>query len=525
MSETICPHLVKKGKATQFIVDGKPFVMLSGEIHNSSSPSLEYMEPIWDKLKSMHLNTVILPLYWELVEPVESKFDLSLVDGLIEGARRRDLRLVFLWFGTWKNAASSYVPDWVKAAPVRFPRMQCRPGEASNAISCFSEQACQADARALAQVMRRIKEIDGAPHGAPHTVLAIQVENETGVLNTRRDRHPLAEAAFAQLVPSELTLYLEQHRTSLVSSFREVWESAGSPTTGTWSEVFGSWADEAFMAWHVARYVDRVAAAGKAEYDLPMIANAWLKSGLDQPPGKYPSGGPVFTMLDVWKAAAPHIDILAPDIYAPDFRAVCAQYMRPDNPLFIPEARRDARAASACFYALGQHDALCYAPFGIDGVSLPHPLVESYALLGEMLPLLAGAQGEGRMAGFFQQEDNERWIVDLDGYRLLAGTTTPLQEGAIPGGGLVLALGEGEFVAVGRSLSIELARDADRVNVEFLWLETGTFKGGQWVAGRRLNGDETNHGRTVKLLSELTACRFKLNAQVIPVYHQNPWNE
>jgi len=521
MSKSSAPHLVKKGRSARLIVDGKPFVMLAGEIHNSSASSLEYMAPIWARLKAMHLNTVILPLYWELIEPTEGQFDMHLVDGLIEQARAHDMRLVFLWFGTWKNAASSYVPEWVKSDPDRFPRMQCRPGEPANAITCLSEQACQADARAFAQVMRRIKEVDGDRH----TVLAIQVENETGVLDTARDRCPLAEAAFAQPVPAELTLYLEQHKASLVEPFRRVWEATGARQSGSWEQVFGPWADEVFMAWHIARFVDRVAAAGKAEYDIPMYANAWLKLGLDQPAGQYPSGGPVFTMLDVWKAAAPHIDLLAPDIYAPDFRAVCAQYTRADNPLFIPEARRDARAASACFYALGQHDALCYAPFGIDGVTLPHPLSESYALLGEMLPPIVDAQGEGRMIGIFQQADNERWTVELGGYRLLISTTTPLQENEVPGGGLIIALGNDEFVAAGRNLNIEFARDSERPNVEFLWLENGTFKDGQWVSGRRLNGDETNHGRTVKLLRELTACRWRLNARVVPVHHQNPWAE
>lgn len=494
--------------------------MLAGELHNSSASSLEYMAAIWPRLKALHLNTVILPLYWELLEPAEGQFDLTMLDGLIEGARQHKMRLVFLWFGTWKNATSSYVPDWVKSDPDRFPRMQWRPGKNANAITCFSEQACQADARAFAQVMRRIKKIDGDQH----TVLAIQVENETGVLDTSRDRCPLAEAAFTQPVPQELLCYLEQHQTSLVEPFRVVWEAA-STKTGTWEAVFGPWADEVFMAWHIARFVDRVAAAGKAEYDIPMYANAWLKLDLDQPPGKYPSGGPVFTMLDVWKAAAPHIDLLAPDIYAPDFRAVCAQYTRSDNPLFIPEARRDARAASACFYALGQHNAICYAPFGIDGVSLPHPLSESYAMLEEMMPLIAEAQGEGRMIGLLQQADNERWAVELGGYRLLVSTTAPIEENAVPGGGLVIALGDDEFVAVGRKLEIELARDGERANVEFLWLENGTFKKGQWIPERRLNGDETNHGRTVRLLSELTACRWRVNARVVPVHHQNPWEE
>jgi beta-galactosidase GanA len=514
------PHLNKKGTATQLVVDGKPFVMLAGEIHNSSSASLDYMDPIWDKLKAMHLNTVILPLYWELIEPVEDEFDFALLDGLIDGACKRDLRLVLLWFATWKNATSSYAPAWVKADLGRFPRMQCQPGKNANAISCFSREACQADARAFAQVMRHIKRIDGEQH----TVLAIQVENEPGVLDTSRDRCAMAEEAFAGQVPPDLIAYLQEHIGSLVSLFRETWEAAGSRTPGTWSEVFGDWADEVFMAWHIAQYIDRVAAAGKAEYNIPMVANAWLKLSLDQPPGKYPSGGPTFNMLDVWKAAASHIDVLAPDIYALDFRGVCAQYTRSDNPLFIPEARRDARAASACFYAFGEHDAICYAPFGIDSVSLPHPLTESYALLAEMLPLLAEVQGEGRMIGFFQQEDNEHWHADLAGYRLLVTTNVTIDDGVVPAGGLIVALGDDEFLVAGRGVFIEFAQArGDQVNVEFLWLEEGVFKAGQWVPGRRLNGDETNHGRTVKLGHELMACKLKLNSSAIPVHHQNPF--
>jgi hypothetical protein len=505
------------------IVDGRPFLMLAGEIHNSSSSSLVYMEPIWDRLVAMGLNTVIAPLYWELTEPEEGRFDFSLLEGLVEGARKRGLRLVLLWFASWKNATSSYVPTWVKTDSERFPRMQLAPGRDSNALSCFSAASREADARAFAAVMRRIRQIDAERH----SVLMMQVENETGVLGGPRDRSPLAEDAFAEPVPEALIDYLQGHRGSLVPKFRESWEAAGGRTSGSWEEVFGGNADEVFMAWHIGRYVDRVAKAGAAEHALPMVANAWLKLSATDPAGFYPSGGPVYTMLDVWKAAAPHIDVLAPDIYAADFRAVCAAYARPDNPLLIPEARRDARAASTALYAFAQHDAICFAPFGIDNTQVPHPLTDTYRLLAEMMPLLCerqgvqSSQGARRMVGFLQQEDDERWAIELGGYTLHVHAGWPLNPDQPPGGGMALALGEGEYVLAGRNLSVEYGTAPGRTDVEFLWLEEGTYRAGKWLPGRRLNGDETAHGRMVRLGQELSVCRLKLNRAVAPVQHQD----
>jgi beta-galactosidase GanA len=514
------PHLERCGAGQRLMVDGKPFVMLAGEVHNSSASSLAYMEPIWERMVGLHLNTLIVPLYWELLEPAEGQFDMTLVDGLIAGARAHGPRLVFLWFASWKNATSSYIPPWVKADVERYPRMQGVPGQNSHAITCFSESACRADAAAFAAVMGRIGEIDGEQH----TVLAMQVENEVGVLGTPRDRCPAAEAAFAEPVPEALTAYLHEHREGLVPALREVWEQAGSRRAGGWQEVFVGWADEVFMAWHTARYVDRVAAGGKGAYDLPMVANAWLIQSEREVPGQYPSGGPVHTMLDVWKAAAPHIDILAPDIYLPYFRRVCADYTRADNPLFIPEARRDARAASAVLYAIGAHDALCYAPFGIDDLQVDHPLRESYGLLARMMPVITELQGQGRMAGLLQQADHEQWVTRLGGYYLRSETTRPLEPERVPGGALILSLGPDEFVLAGRGVDVQFSTTpAAQPDVEFLWLETGTYAEGQWVPGRRLNGDETAHGSTVRLGDELTVCRVRLNGAAVPIRHQQRW--
>lgn len=504
------PFLRKSGTATQLIVGGEPFVMLSGEIHNSSSSSLDYMDAVWDKLAAMNCNSAVVPIYWELVEPEEGKFDFSLVDGVIQGARERSLRLVLLWFATWKNALSSYTPAWVKKDLERFPRAQTRPGENSGAITSLCDAACEADSKAFATVMRHVRQIDERQQ----TVLMIQIENETGLLGASRDHGPTAEAAFAQDVPAELMEYLEAHKVSLLPELREIWEAEGCRGSGTWPEVFGSGAgaDEVFMAWHVARFVDRVTAAGKAEYPLPMYANAWL-CRLDgkQEPGTYPSGGPVSRMMDVWRAAAPHVDLLAPDIYADDFRAYCASFARSGNPLFIPEAHRDERAAANVFYALAEHDAICFAPFGIDGMPDSSPYAEANQFLAEWMPLIVKHQGTGQMIGLVQQGEKEIRRVDLGGHRLRVQFREPMERGKVPGRGLIIAVEPDEYLVAGSGFSVDfLPKPGGLPNVDFLAVDEGRFERGRWLPGRRLNGDESGHGRGLHLHGGLRACRVRL---------------
>jgi len=304
------PHLERKGPATQLIVDGKPFLMLGGELHNPSASSLEYMQPIWPRLAKLNLNTVLATVSWELLEPEEGRFDYAPVDGLVREARRNNLKLVFLWFGSWKNGVSTYVPEWVKADLRRFQRARDAQGRALDVISTFSADARQADGRAFAAVMRHIQEIDSRDH----TVLMIQVENEVGLLGTARDHSPAAEAAWANPVPAELISYLEKNRAGLIPELASVWAAAGFKTSGTWPEVFGTGprADEVFTAWQYARYIGGIAREGKTLYPLPMYVNAWLVQFDRQTPGQYPSGGPVSRMMDVWRAGAPAIDLFAP---------------------------------------------------------------------------------------------------------------------------------------------------------------------------------------------------------------------
>jgi beta-galactosidase GanA len=266
------PHLEQRGSATQLIVDGKPFLILGGELHNSSSSSLEYMKPIWPRLTAIGLNTVVTPLSWELIEPKEGAYDFTLVDGLLDQARHEHQRIVFLWLASWKNGMSSYAPAWVKQDTRRFPRVVER-GAPVEVLSPQGSATQQADARAFAALMRHIKEADSRDH----TVVMMQVENEVGVLGDTRDHSDAANRAFASAVPPELTRYLQTHRETLYPSLRALWDQNGNKTSGTWAEVFGdsTSADEIFMAWHYARFIQAVAAQGKAAYDLPMYVNTW----------------------------------------------------------------------------------------------------------------------------------------------------------------------------------------------------------------------------------------------------------
>jgi hypothetical protein len=483
------PRLHKQGTATQLLVDGKPFVILGGELHNSSASSLAYMEPIWPKMVALNLNTVLAVVSWELLEPEEGQFDFDLVDGLLDGARKHNLRLVFLWFGSWKNGVSSYVPGWVKRDVARFPRMQPRAGENVEVLTPLSEVNCQADARAFAALMRHLKKADGKRH----TVLMMQVENEVGLLGASRDHSPATEAAFAKEVPAELMRSFQEHEEDLIPEFKKYWEDAGFKAAGTWTDVFGEGADEAFMAWHMASYLGRIAAAGKAEYALPMYANAWLVQSEGQKAGQYPSGGPVSKVLDIWRAAAPAIDFLAPDIYLPDFKAICASYTRSGNPLFIPES---TAAPERAFYALGQHEAIGFCPFAIDSLPADHSLKDGYQLLAELMPVIIENQGAERMRGLLQyQQDNEQ--VDLAGYRL---DVSYRKEADRKGYGLVIATGQDEFLVAGSGVGIHFAAQTPGArHTRILSVDEGRFKDGKWIPGRRMNGDEDAGGWRLQL--------------------------
>jgi beta-galactosidase GanA len=500
------PYLRRDGTRTQFIVDGQPFLLLAGEIHNSSASSLAYMEEhVWGVLTATACNTALVPVYWELLEPEEGHFDFTLVDGLLDGARQRGLRLVLLWFGTWKNAMSTYAPPWVKQDLTRFPRAELVRGVPAGTISALSAEAGQADARAFAALLRHLQEVDGE-----HTVLMMQVENEPGVLGGARDVSPAANAAYAGPVPAALMTSLAARRAELLPEFQAIWSAAGGRTEGTWEEVFGGDAPEVFMAWHTARFLEAVTAAGKAEYPLPMYANAWLVQPWGARPGAYPSGGPVAKLLDVWRAAAPSLDALAPDIYRPDFQTVCAEYARAGNPLIIPESPTRGAEARA-FSALATYDALCFAPFGLDSLADPARLAETYRTLAQMIPLVAEHQGTGRMVGL-DQENGLPLTFPLGGYVLQVDFARS-DPGEHPAGrGLIIALSDTRYVVVGAGFTVRWhPKPDDPRSLEFLSVDEGHYVAGEWYPYRRLNGDEAQ-GASLRFGDTLRTCLVALHS-------------
>lgn len=501
--------VVRKESVASLLVDGRPYVILGGELHNSSSSNLAYLDRALDRVRALACNTVLAPITWELVEPEEGRFDFTLVDGLLAAARARDLRVVPLWFGMYKNAESTYAPAWVKTDATRFPRARLASGEPARAVSVLCEEGRRCDARAFAAVMRRIKAMDAAFR----TVILVQVENEVGLLGSPRDRSPMAEAAFAAAVPAPLLTYLQVHQGGVRPELRDAWIGCGRRVAGNWAEVFGPLADEVFMAWHFGRYVGAVAEAGRAEYDLPCFANAWLVQYAGQPAGEYPSGGPVSRMLDVWRLAAPAIDLLAPDIYLPEFDAICADYAVGGNALLIPEARREEAMAANAFCALGRHGALGFSPFGIESVGLRDAppidgavalgslgmtssalagerLAAAYRTLGGLAPLIAECRAAGRIAGVFQEGAGPD-LLELGGCRLRIHYHRPPQSDLPPAAGILLSPRDGEFIGAGYGFAVDFLPAAGEAGrIDFLELWEGEFRGVEWIPGRRLNGDE-----------------------------------
>jgi beta-galactosidase GanA len=484
------PRLVTTDGRTRLEVDGRPFLIRGGELANSSAGSLGAAKAALGRLKGLGLNTVLVPVSWELVEPTEGKLDFSLVADIVREARRDHLHLVLLWFGSWKNGMSSYVPGWVKRDQKRFPRTETSARQGVESLSAFSKEARAADARVFAALMRTLRALDGRAH----TVLMVQVENEVGTIGDASDHSDVARAAWTTAAPPEAVRALAP---------------AGAPAGATYQQVLGAGpaAEERFQAWHHARYVDAVARAGKAEYALPMFVNAALNApGLA--PGKYPAAGPLPHLYEIWRAGAPAIDFLAPDIYFPGFATWCELYRRPDNPLFIPEARNEEVVAVNALYAAGQQ-ALGVSPFAIDAIApaAGAALAHAYQLLADLAPALLGA-GAGRTAGVLVDKDVPRTELTLGGFKLTVNHdytfpwAAPARNDPVwpRGGGLIIALTEDEYLVAGNGIIVTFAPATPgdpMVGLERV--DEGRFEGGRFVVSRRLNGDETHQGRQVRL--------------------------
>jgi len=497
------PEIVARDGRYALMVDGAPFLILGAQTHNSSNyPAV--LPKVWPAAQKLHANTVVIPVAWEQVEPREGRFDFSFVDVLLQEARLQGFRLVLLWFATWKNNGPSYAPEWVKLDNARFPRVITKDGRTLDSLSPHFRSTLEADRRAFTELMRHLERVD-----EQRTVIMVQVQNETGTYGSARDYSHTAEAAFRGRVPEELVRDLGLQG-------------------GDWQTVFGADADEFFHAWHIARYVDEVAAAGKAVYPLPMYANAALRHPFTPgEPGSYSSGGPTDNVLAIWMSAAPHLDMLSPDIYFRDHRIVTRVmelYARPGNPLYVAEIGNDRPFARWFFSAMG-HGAIGFAPFGMDYSDYSNyplgaervadetllPFVEVYRLFARMEREWPRLAFEGRVWGVaepdapagdegetarVQRLELGDWVAEVSYGRPMFGNPPPGGNDPPAGGAVIAELAPGEYLVAGLHARVTFlpARELGDRQMLLARGEEGRFEEGEWQFERVWNGDQTDWG-------------------------------
>jgi len=499
------PHLQKKGNKTQLIVNQKPFLIRGGELGNSSATSMESMETIWPKLTDMNLNTVLTPVYWELIEPEEGKFDFSLIDDVILRARKENLKLVFLWFGSWKNSMSSHAPAWVKLNQKKYPRVKDDQNKSHEILTPFSENNLQADLNAFKKLMNHVKDFDQKEQ----TVIMIQVENEIGMLPTARDYHALANEAFNKEVPKELLQYLQKNKEKLVPEFYEIWKKNGFKTSGNWEHIFGKGlhTDEIFMAWYFSKFTNQIAKAGKDIYPIPMFVNAALNAP-EKKPGQYPSAGPLPHLMDVWKAGGNAVDFLAPDFYNPSFKQWNDLFTRQGDPLFIPEHRFDETAPFKGLYAIGHYEAIGFSPFSIESVAdaKKEPLGKIYDLVQQLTPIIEASKGQGKIDGVLLDKENNSQIIKMGDYEFTFkhDYTLNWSDGAKAevwpmSSAIIIEIAKDEFYIAGSGIVVTFKSLEENVNAGILKTDQGKFENEKWKTIRHFNGDQTHQGRHLRI--------------------------
>lgn len=490
------PRLVQKDGRWALLVDGSPYLILGGQIHNSSAWPSE-LPQVWESLASLHANTIEAPVYWEQLEPQPGQFDFTNVDAIVNGAREHNLHVVLLWFGTWKNGNMHYTPVWIKTNPEKYPRVINAKGEPIDVLSANSRSNLEADKSAFSALMSHLKVLDGVDH----TVLLVQVENESGIIGSVRDYSPKANSEFAGKVPADLLAIA--HKDS-----------------GTWSQVFGADADEVFELYYQAHYLNEVASAGKAAFGIPLYMNVWLSYPPAELPERaallpgiqYPSGGAVQKYVELWRKLAPSIDAIAPDIYSSDSQFVhdvIAAYNRPDNPLLIPEIGRTDSFAKYLFTALGD-GCLGFAPFGVDksgwnilGDQSGKAHARNFALLGPMDREIARLNFEGKLKTSVEEPGNPQQELDFGDWQATVSFGFPQYDGRRPPGttdahgvALVGQLGPDEFLVTGVDASIKfhVPGRLPGLRMQILSAEQGVYENGAWKMLRLWNGDETDRG-------------------------------
>jgi Domain of unknown function (DUF5597)/Glycosyl hydrolases family 35 len=504
------PKLIQQDGRWALMVDGAPYLILGGQIHNSSGWPSE-LPQVWKSLAALHANTVEAPVYWEQMEPQPGQFNFTNVDEIVKGAREHNLHVILLWFGTWKNGNMHYAPEWVKTDTKKYPRMINSSGEPIDVLSANSRTTLEADKSAFTALMRHLKVLDGAEH----TILMVQAENEAGGIGSVRDFSPMANAAFAGQVPADLLKIVHKE-------------------PGTWSQVFGSEADETFQAYHQAHYINEIIAAGKAEFAIPVYINVWFAYPVAELPERriaipgiqYPSGGAVQKLVDVWRQLAPGADMIGPDIYSSDsdfVLEIMRTYRRADNPLWIPEVGRNDNFSKFLFYALGQ-GAIGFSPFGVDekgwnsmGDEVSKGHSRNFALLAPMSREIAKLNFEGKLKTSVEEPGRARQELDFGDWQATVSYGFPQRDGQRPPGtpdahgvALVAQLGPNEFLVTGfdSSVSFHLPGRLPGLRMQILSAEEGKYENGIWKPARLWNGDETDRGLNFHMDPEVVRIRL-----------------
>ncbi|MCQ2198037.1 MAG: DUF5597 domain-containing protein [Bacteroidaceae bacterium] len=535
----------------RIVANGKAMLMIGGELGNSSASTPEDVKRVFTHLHRMGLNTVLAPVSWELIEPVEGQFDMSSLNVILNEARRNELKVVLLWFGAWKNSMSCYAPEWFKRDMKRFPRAHTPEGKPVEEASSLSKNVLEADKRAFCHIMEYLREHDAKEQ----TVIMVQVENEIGMIEVPRDYSADATKLYQGAVPRQLTDYLKENQKSLHPYLKEKLQAQfpmiqPSGKTPSWPQLFGDdlYTEEIFQTWTYATYVEQIAKAGRAIYNLPMYVNVALNSR-DRKPGQYPSGGPLAHLIDLWHCGAPSIDVLGVDIYDKGIKSWLDKYHLPNNPLFIPEIRLEDKDAMYALYAFGHHGAMGFCPFSIEDYplyavakgkdmsgmdlsqddqlnafssSLPNdegrgeasPLVASYRLLRQAEPLILERQGTKDMdAVLLDNEQREAEIITPDGIRLTVKHSYSL--GWEPGAKdaewpeaacIILRLGKEDYLAIGSGVVItytdakagETWKQGD-TRIGLAKCESVNIVDCKMHVKRHLNGDQTHQGRHVRI--------------------------
>jgi len=350
-------------------VDGKPFFMISGEIHNSNSSTYKAIEETFSILEKLNLNSALAPISWQMIEKEEGVFDFSIVDTLIDLAKKHHLKLGVLYFGAYKNGAMSYVPDYVKLDIDRFKRAELVKGKNMiirkslvldmpyTTLSPFCKETLEADSRAFNNLLSYIKEKD-----IDKTIITIQVENEPGFLGGDFDYSDDSLKEYKKEVPEEFINFLKEHKEKLHKKLKIDFNKKG-----TWEQLFKRNAHEVFIAFYISKYIGTIASRGKEIYPLPYGVNCWLRNK-KQKAGKYPCGGPIDEMMEVYMYNCKDIDYYCPDNYLYEFYDILDKFDKHGNPIYVPESKLCSKVVERQLTILGHYNGMCFAAFGIEDI-------------------------------------------------------------------------------------------------------------------------------------------------------------